>query len=220
MDFYKILSINKNATQAEIKGSFRKLALIYHPDVTGNDTTKTERFREIKKAYDILHDDITRNKYDNEIGNRRAYMRTQTSYSGPSTTSSSHTYTEAGKTYTYKYTVTRSNTTSSSKSTSRHPGINMDEWNAWHYGDNVVVTDSVSYKSRFVKDMENNKHYQYYSKKRTKEREQFARMMEEENERIQRDADNAAEKMKNRREERRQGKSHSHTADVDQCVIS
>ena len=78
----------------------------------------------------------------------------------------------------------------------------------------------IIYKSRFVQDMEDNKHYQYYTKKRTKEREQFARMMEEENERIQRDADNAAETMIKKRESRRQGKSQTPHTDSDQCAIS
>ena len=200
MDLYKILSINKNATQSEIKGSFRKLALIYHPDITGNDKTKTEIFRNIKKAYDVLNNDISRNKYDMEIGNKRVHMRTKVTHTGPSTTTSTHTYTEDGKIYTYKYTVTRSNTSARNKSNSEPHGINMDEWNAWHYGDNAEWTDSVIYRNRFVQDMEDNKHYQYYTKKRTKEREQFARMMEEENERIQRDADNTAETMIKKRE--------------------
>lgn len=60
-NLYQILQINKNATTDEIKKSFRKLALLYHPDKGGN----TAKFQEIRTAYEILVDDNKRYNYDN-----------------------------------------------------------------------------------------------------------------------------------------------------------
>ena len=60
-DYYKILGINKNATQDEIKKAFRKLALEHHPDKNGG---KDEKFKEINEAYSVLSDTKKRQQYD------------------------------------------------------------------------------------------------------------------------------------------------------------
>lgn len=60
-NLYEILQINKTASMDEIKKSFRKLALLYHPD-KGGDTAK---FQEIRTAYEILSDRKKRDNYDN-----------------------------------------------------------------------------------------------------------------------------------------------------------
>lgn len=60
-NLYDILQINKNATAEEIKKSFRKLALLYHPDKGGN----AAKFQEIRTAYEILIDTTKRYNYDN-----------------------------------------------------------------------------------------------------------------------------------------------------------
>lgn len=62
-DHYTTLGINKEATQEEIKKSYRKLANKYHPDKAGGDETK---FKEISVAYDILSDPKKRNDYDHQ----------------------------------------------------------------------------------------------------------------------------------------------------------
>ncbi|KAG6543401.1 hypothetical protein Mapa_015317 [Marchantia paleacea] len=60
---YDVLQVPKNATQAQIKTAYRKLALQHHPDVsTGSDSH--EKFIELSNAYEILIDDLTRAKYD------------------------------------------------------------------------------------------------------------------------------------------------------------
>ncbi|MEK7114506.1 MAG: DnaJ domain-containing protein, partial [Patescibacteria group bacterium] len=51
MDYYKILNINKSASEEEVKKAFRKLAHKYHPDKGGGDDKK---FKEINEAYQIL----------------------------------------------------------------------------------------------------------------------------------------------------------------------
>src|SRR3990167_4481798 len=60
-DYYKILGVNKNASQDEIKKAFRKLAHAYHPDKKGGDE---QRFKEASEAYAILSDEKKRAQYD------------------------------------------------------------------------------------------------------------------------------------------------------------
>ena len=62
-DLYKILGVHEGADDATIKKAYRKLAKEFHPDVTGNDKKKTERFKEINEAYDVLSDKEKRAAY-------------------------------------------------------------------------------------------------------------------------------------------------------------
>jgi len=62
-DYYEILGIDKNASKSEIKKSYRKLALKYHPDKNKSDDAE-EKFKEISEAYAVLYDDEKRNMYD------------------------------------------------------------------------------------------------------------------------------------------------------------
>jgi DnaJ-class molecular chaperone len=63
-DLYKTLGVAESADSAAIKKAYRNLAKEYHPDVTGNDKKKTERFKEINEAYGVLGDDQKRAEYD------------------------------------------------------------------------------------------------------------------------------------------------------------
>jgi len=56
-DYYKILGIDKNATQEEIKKAYRKLAKKYHPDSNPGDKKAEEKFKEINEAYEVLGDE-------------------------------------------------------------------------------------------------------------------------------------------------------------------
>ena len=62
-DLYKALGLTYEATEAEIKSDFRKLARKYHPDVANTDEANM-KFKEIKEAYDVLSDEVARKKYD------------------------------------------------------------------------------------------------------------------------------------------------------------
>jgi curved DNA-binding protein len=63
-DYYKILGLPQTATADDIKRSYRKLALKYHPDKTSGDKTAEAKFREVKEAYEILSKPIRREGFD------------------------------------------------------------------------------------------------------------------------------------------------------------
>src|ERR1700743_1248134 len=67
-DYYKILGVGKNASDEEIKKSYRKLARKYHPDTNAGDKKAEERFKEISQAHDILSDLDKRKAYDRGTG--------------------------------------------------------------------------------------------------------------------------------------------------------
>ncbi len=63
-DFYKILGVSKDASAADIKKSYRKLAQKLHPDANPGDQAAEERFKEIGRAYGVLSDPKKRAEYD------------------------------------------------------------------------------------------------------------------------------------------------------------
>jgi molecular chaperone DnaJ len=63
-DYYQVLGVPKNASQAEIKKAYRKLAQKHHPDANPNDASAEERFKDISAAYDVVGDDEKRKQYD------------------------------------------------------------------------------------------------------------------------------------------------------------
>lgn len=68
-DYYKILEVDKKATEKDIRSAFRRLARKYHPDVNPNNQEAEARFKEINEAYEVLSDPEKRKKYD-ELGPR------------------------------------------------------------------------------------------------------------------------------------------------------
>ncbi len=63
-DYYAVLGVAKNASQAEIKKAYRKLAQQHHPDANAGDPRAEERFKEISSAYDVIGDEDKRKAYD------------------------------------------------------------------------------------------------------------------------------------------------------------
>ncbi|WP_426064665.1 DnaJ C-terminal domain-containing protein [Flavobacterium sp. DSP2-3-1] len=65
IDYYKILEVDKKATEAEIKKAYRKLARKYHPDLNPNDKEAEKKFKDINEANEVLSHAENRKKYDN-----------------------------------------------------------------------------------------------------------------------------------------------------------
>ncbi|SHF48378.1 molecular chaperone DnaJ [Salegentibacter echinorum] len=63
-DYYDILGISKNASAAEIKKAYRKMALKYHPDKNPGDTEAEEKFKKSAEAYEVLSNEDKRARYD------------------------------------------------------------------------------------------------------------------------------------------------------------
>lgn len=63
-DYYEVLGVPRNASEQDIKKSYRSLARKYHPDVNPGDKEAEERFKEIQEAYEVLSDNEKRARYD------------------------------------------------------------------------------------------------------------------------------------------------------------
>lgn len=64
IDYYKILGLNTNATEKDVKAAYRKLARKYHPDLNPNDAEANKKFQQINEANEVLGDPEKRKKYD------------------------------------------------------------------------------------------------------------------------------------------------------------
>lgn len=73
-DYYKVLGVEKTATQDEIKKAYRKLAVKYHPDKNAGNKQAEEKFKEINEANEVLSDAAKRKKYD-ELGENWKYYQ-------------------------------------------------------------------------------------------------------------------------------------------------
>lgn len=63
-DYYEVLGLERNASQADVKKSYRKLAMKYHPDQNQGDAGAEAKFKEAAEAYDVLGDEQKRAQYD------------------------------------------------------------------------------------------------------------------------------------------------------------
>ena len=73
-DYYKIIGVDKNASQDEIKKAYRKLAMKYHPDRNQDNKKAEEKFKQITEANEVLSDPEKRKKYDTLGSNWKQYQ--------------------------------------------------------------------------------------------------------------------------------------------------
>jgi curved DNA-binding protein len=74
-DYYKVLGVDRKASEKEIKRAYRKLAVLHHPDKNPGDSRAEERFKEINEAYEVLGDPAKRSKYDQMGASYEAWQR-------------------------------------------------------------------------------------------------------------------------------------------------
>lgn len=74
-DYYKILGVDKSASQKEIKKAYRKLAGKYHPDKNPDDPKAEDKFKEVGEAYEVLKDPEKRKLYDQAGSDWKRYQR-------------------------------------------------------------------------------------------------------------------------------------------------
>ena len=82
IDYYKVLGLDKNATEKDIKKAYRKLARKYHPDVNPNDKEAERKFKEVNEANEVLSNPENRKKYDKAAtrSSRRSPVPLQTRF--------------------------------------------------------------------------------------------------------------------------------------------
>jgi len=75
-DYYKILGVDRDVSEKEIKRAYRRLARQFHPDVNPDDKQAEEKFKEINEAYEVLSDSDKRAKYDRLGASWQQWQRT------------------------------------------------------------------------------------------------------------------------------------------------
>ena len=75
-DYYQVLGVSKNATEDEIRKSFRKLAMKYHPDRNPGNKEAEDKFKEANEAYEVLSDAQKRARYDQLGASYDQYQQT------------------------------------------------------------------------------------------------------------------------------------------------
>lgn len=190
IDFYNVLKISKSATISEIKASYRKLALQFHPDKSPAELRKTAeiKFKQISEAYETLKNQKSREKYDASLKSipiKNSNMQE--------------------KVVRDSYVRTRSNF---NRKHTPVPRKYLDEaaWNAFHYGDNAVVMDAITRKSNLWMDIPNSKHQKYYARQSMQDSASQAAAQAKEQARIQKEQSEfmkeASENLKNKRDSR------------------
>ncbi|MBE9069100.1 DnaJ domain-containing protein [Leptolyngbya cf. ectocarpi LEGE 11479] len=79
-DYYSRLQVSPDASQAEIKAAFRRLARRYHPDLNPDDPRALEKFRALHEAYEVLTDQVQRQRYDHTGTTEYSGSRPQTAH--------------------------------------------------------------------------------------------------------------------------------------------
>lgn len=82
-DYYQVLGVPRDATAADIKRAYRRLARRHHPDVNTGDAAAEQRFKAVNEAHEVLGDPATRRRYDELGANWHHYEQQQAPGAGP-----------------------------------------------------------------------------------------------------------------------------------------
>ena len=200
IDFYNILKISKSATISEIKASYRKLALQFHPDKSPAELRKAAeiKFKQISEAYETLKNQKSREKYDaslNIVSSKKekvvrdVHVRTRSDFNR------------------------------------QHipvPRKYLDEaaWNAHHYGDNAITIDAVIQKRNPWMDLPNSKHQRYYSRQNMQDRAARAAMQAGENARMQEEQSESMKEASDNLKKKRDHRVSTESNPNHSCTIS
>src|SRR3712207_8054642 len=80
IDYYKILGVDKDIPQKDIRGAYRKRAKQFHPDLHPNDAKAKAKFQALNEAYDVLSDPEKRKKYEDRKSTRLNSSHANISY--------------------------------------------------------------------------------------------------------------------------------------------
>ena len=158
-DYYRILKVSRNATMEQIKASYRKLAMQYHPDMckTGKQEAETV-FKLLSQAYQVLGNAEAKTAYDRSIGNFG--------------TDGSRNANRGGR-WNPAYSVRPANQKAGPRVPITRDMFDVEMWHACHYGDgleNKAAQADIKQASTWA-DPEN-KHQQYYKKKYEREQKE------------------------------------------------
>mgnify|MGYP000986006276 CR=1 FL=1 len=178
-DYYKILGVDKNADQKQIKAEFYKLAKQYHPDVSKGFEDK---FKQINEAYEILSDDSLRTSYDNHIktggnatnftGSSHANQSTSTSH-GPGSAryysygrsnykNSQQSYSGQSYSYGFKDSKTDKQRTASGQSYYSKPDNDFDSFYEKFMRDFGSNVNSDEFRKRVYEEIKRGQEVIYY----------------------------------------------------------
>jgi len=199
---YGVLKLSRGASVAEIKKSYRLLALTLHPDVTKNDPVKVEQFKEVNHAYTVLSDPEQRNQYDRQGGMGGVGGQGNSFYQPPGSggLNPEPAWVRGVKNHRRK----------PPKESINVKVHQFDEavWKAWHYGagKNTVIKDSVTQKRNYM-DPKHSEHGSYWTKKneKTVRRERAEAATAAQAADVRSSPQGASERMQDRRSRRREG---------------
>lgn len=189
-DHYRTLELQYDATAKDIKGAFKRLAKVHHPDANPGDTGAVARFQQLVDAHSALAEESSRRMYDAEIGNATSPVLKPSVRQSPSPTAP-HAHPGGGS------------------------GVDSDTWNAWHYGDGDTVSrDAVFQTNRSKADGETTTTKWFSRKIRSQEERNDAAAMNA----ARQEKQNVVDRLKAKAKARRAGQELN--VEAGGCVVS
>ena len=150
MNYYEMLNINKDATAVEIKKSYRKLAMQWHPDRNNNSKESEEKFKQVKEAYETLSNQSARFWYDREL--EENFGKSSNYSHNTNQSSNDNSNNENDEDINERENAESSNQKTSDEQTHSYKHPKFDEFSKWRikypfakfHKYNLVITDEKS----------------------------------------------------------------------------